>query len=244
MERRRTLSFLTVLAGPLVFLAVNEPLVARPASSEKKAEAKTGEKKGEEPSAGKQLLLAAKKLSDATSYEVALRVEGGLSNNAEHRLDSVTVRQSYRGGVYRNEMMHVPQMKVYRTARKGVYATGRSLLSDREGVLMDRLFSFPLDIVSKASKNAKQAQWVRKPVAEERSGVIDLSDDDEDSAEGESVKEPDAGKKPGSRTVVVKPNQKTASAAPMPRFVRVEAPPKEAVEHFVTVEKSGCFGGG
>ena len=219
--------------------------MARGAPGEK-PEAKP-EKAGAEgkklPNAGKELLNVFKNLTKAKNYNVAVRIEGGLSDNPEHRVTTANVRETYAGDVFksqaRSQLMHLPTMHVFRTPDAGAIRSGvwKNLLSEPAGVKMHRLFSFPETILERATRYQAAAQWVD---GEEKDAEAEASPEEGDDA-GEAKAAPAAK----GKTIVVGPGKggKTVSTS-LPRIIRVEAPTKEALAHFLEVENSGCFGGG
>lgn len=213
------------------------------------AAGKSDGKEAKRPSAGKQLKLALKNLLKKKSFQVSLKVQGGTSDNPQHKITQMTVRETYLGKVYKNRLMHVPSLKAFRTPKKGVKFTRglwRNILSDRRGVMMDRLFTFPVEALSKAARHAKKATWVEKKVKKKRAKKTrrrsQRKPKDEDLDEDEDEDEGDRDK-PRGRTVVKKKKKKKNKTS-TPTVVRVEIPPSEALTHFLKVEKSGCIGGG
>ena len=221
-----------------VFACALLPLPCSAAAEKDKNDAKK-----DLPSAGGYLKLVLSNLKKVKSYRVALTVEGGTSDEANHKITQRTVHQSYRGNVYQNTMMHVPAHKVYRTLKKGVrYTRGdwRNILADRQGVLLDRLFDFPFMVLVKAARHSKKAEWVEKPKSREKKSSrksrksqkkkkSSKQDDDEDGKRG--------------RTVVRRSKSKRTRTS-LPSVIRVEVPREVALKHFLTVERSGCIGGG
>jgi hypothetical protein len=152
MNRLRRLLLLSLSGGLALWLAPSG-LLAEPAG-----------KNAKRPDPGKQLASAYKTLSQKTkSYKVDVAILGGLSDNAEHKVTTANVRESYSGEVFRSQLMHVPQMKAFRTPTKSVGffdGTWKDALQNPQGRLMDRLFAFPEIVLSRAVRYASTAEWV------------------------------------------------------------------------------------
>jgi len=210
------------------------------------------------PKADAQLLAAYKNFTKATGYKVNMTVVGGISDNPEHTVTNRVVSDTYNGEVYQNLMFvdnsQTFPFKAYRTPKKGVGKIDgmwRPTLAHPRGVRMERLFPFPSMIMDQAAKHAKTAQWLAGSVVEEE-------DEDEDDEDAESAAEDeDEGSNKASekesdkeiakrKTTAVKKTEKAEKArlASMPRVLRVEAPAKEALDHFTQVQNSGCVSGG
>jgi hypothetical protein len=207
------------------------------ARAEESAKKKPGDVSPPSPTSTVQAML--KGLAKAKGYRVAVDIEGGFSTQADHAVTQRTVRESYAGDV-NGTLMKCPDPKIYRTAGKGVsFVDGqwRAILSDPKGVKLDRLFKFPEIILQRALKHAKSGQWVASARDEEDDKDEDLSEDheaDEDSSQ------------PKGKTVVVKKKAEAAAGKPakLPRLLRIEASPEEALNHIIEVQNSNCFGGG
>ena len=173
------------------------------------------------------------------SYDVTASIHGGLSNDSSHKIVTTNVRESYDGTVYRSQLMHIPAMKAYRTRTKGVgYFNGvwKDVLTDRTGKRMDRLFAFPEVILERALRHARTAEWLEPKESDEDSEDVSVDDVEAEDLSGDT---------PKGKTVVVKKGKNSkAETVRMPTTLRVEAPTKEALAHFVEVENSGCFSGG
>lgn len=230
------------------------------------------------PSPLKALQEAAKNLSKAGNYKVAVDIEGGLSEREDHEITENTVSEKYEGQVY-GPLMQIPQVnerlrpgvKAFRLRapkQKGVaYVDGawRNILSDRMTTKLDRLFTFPEIVLQRALANApKTARWLKtddgvKETAGDES-VDDPSDGDESKAKDEAAKDSKKPKKdakkdlakaapkptPG-KTVSVKSlakSQDDEKEGKLPRIVRVDAVPEEALKHFTEVLNSGCLSAG
>jgi hypothetical protein len=229
-------------------------------AGEKKAGAGSSEKpvsseKPGRPQVADHLLSAYKNFARTTGYKVRMSVDGGISDNPEHTITNAVVRDTYIGEVYQNTMAVTKSttfpFQAFRTLKKGVaFVEGmwRPVLAHPAGVRLDRLFPFPSNIMDLAAKYAKSAQWVEDSVDDEdedEDGDEDetVDGDDEEDAE-EDVEDPADKEKDKHKTTPVKKQQDKSKLASIPRVLRVEAPTKEALEHFMLVEKSGCVSGG
>jgi len=209
------------------------------------------------PSPQKQLLTAYKNLLKQKSYRSTLTVEGGLSRTKDHDLYQKAVSATYNGEVYRN-LLHVTNMKSFKTGKKGVrYIQGgwRSIHADRQGKMLDSFFKFPQDVLRQALRHVKRSgKWV-EPAADDE--AADEDDDDKGKGKGkgkgkakgkdrdkDEAKNKSKGKGKGRTAVGEKRGSKGDDDVRVPRVLLVEAPIKEALEHYLTVEKSGCLGGG
>jgi hypothetical protein len=182
-----------------------------------------------------------KGMTKARSYRVSVDIEGGFATQADHEITQRTVKEAYSGDV-NGTLMKCSDPKAYRTAAKGVsFVDGgwRAILSDPAGVKLDRLFKFPETILQRALKHARNGTWLAPAGDDEAEADEDEADEDEEDAETS----------PGARgkTVVVKKKGKKGSAAKparLPRILRIEASPEEALSHIIEVQNSNCFGGG
>lgn len=220
-----------------------------------------------EPSLLKSLQAISKNLAKVKSYRASIHIDGGLTDRADHKVNGQRVaNDDYEGEVYESTM-HVPQPKAYRRAGKGVaYVDGlwRDILSDMNTKRLEKFFPFPDKVLSLALQNAAQTgRWLKR---EELTGDFPERDEDESSDGAESTKpekaEPEKkAEKPGKAgnagakkpapsdhpgKTVLAPVPKTASELAkesMPRYLRVDATPKEALVIFTDVQNSGCMGG-
>ena len=205
--------------------------------------APAGGSKDKIPAASKALREAFKLLKKQENFEVQLQVAGGISDNEQHKITELAVRETYLGSVYGNKVMHLPKLKSFRTPKSGarfVQGMWRRITADKKGVVMDRLFKFPLEALGDAAKHAKTAQW-REPEEEDEE-----SDSESRSRKRRGAKrdgDRDEKGDGGGRTVVGGADDDEDSA-PRPTKIIVEAPPKEALAHFLKVENSGCLSGG
>lgn len=195
------------------------------------------------PHPGRKLAEAFKNLQKAKSYKVAVAIVGGISDNQDHKVAQVTVREQYDGEVHRTSagnLMHVPAPKAFRLLerKKGaILADGgwKSILADRAGVRLDRLFSFPEELSRRAMKYASSAEWLTEGTASGNSAKAE----DSEVADGGDAPKSGSGDQPEGKTEVA-PDGKQGKAK-LPRIVRVEAPTKEALSHFIEVQNSGCM---
>lgn len=207
-------------------------------------------KDGDIPSPAAKLLEATKNLAKAGGYRTQLEVQGGLSKTPDHAIFQFAVRQSYDGQVHR-EMLHVPAMKTFKTAKKGVrYFEGywRSVLADADGKMLNSFFNFPQQVLEQALRHAKTGEWidaggVLAPAGEGATATDGAAGGDSSPEVGEN----DDAKGAGGKTVVVGEGgdaKSTEGARSLPRVMRIEAPTREALQHYIAVENSGCLGGG
>ena len=159
------------------------------------------------------------KESKSEGYNAKLAVRGGLSRKADHQLHSTTVYADYQGDI-RGNVMHVPEMQVFRTPNKGAVFDGVNwamLQARAEGKQLDRLFAFPVQLLANAIKKPKKVEWLastEEPIVEESEEV-------------------------GHTSV-----EKKLTIEQQYHRLRVEVPDKEALQYFVEVQNSGCLDGG
>jgi hypothetical protein len=204
-----------------------------------------------QPNPVKALQTALKNLGKSPSYRATVSVEGGISEKEDHSITERTVSESYTGEVF-GSLMHVPVVKVYRNPKKGVaYIDGswRYTLSDPKTTRLERLFAFPEIILSRALTHAPQGGRWLTPAEEKARGIEPRAaasakdeDEDEDAPAPKAVEKPEPKPAPG-KTVAQKPRS-AQPEGPAPRIIYVEAPPKEALQHFTEVQNSGCMSGG
>ncbi len=156
-----------------------------------------------------------------SGYRANLEVEGGLSKTADHDLHMTTVRESYRGDI-RGNVMHVPSMQVFRQSSKGAIFDGASwaaLQARVEGKKLDRLFAFPVQLLSTAIKKPQAIEWL------ESTEKPEVTESEERTTGGTAVK-------------------KTLTTEQKYHRMLVTVPDKEALQYFVEVQNSGCLSGG
>ncbi|HVR73013.1 MAG TPA: hypothetical protein VMT52_01720 [Planctomycetota bacterium] len=212
------------------------------------------------PSPGVALQTIVRNFSKAKNYRVKVDVLGGYSTAEDHAVGQAMVREAYAGEV-NGGLMNIPSAKVFRTLKKGavfIDGTWKDILSDRRTVRIERLFKFPDVILGSALKNASRAVWLAPdPVVATADDIADdgateydpdLKPSGEGAAEkARSGKKSTSDKKPTvPRTVVFKKSKDAGKAAlaALPRVIRVEAPPEEALKHIIEVQNSNCFGVG
>ena len=188
------------------------------------------------PSPYSQLAKAAKNLSKIKGFKTTLTVQGGLSNTKDHKIHQFAVKDSYQGDIYKG-LIHISAQESYKTPRKGVrffQGAWRNIYSDAQGKKLQTFFNFPQEVLKQALRHAKRSgRWL-----------------DADQAANEGEKKPakpvEALELEGSgRTVVSKKRLSGEEVeAIMPTIMLVETPTREALNHYLTVEKSGCLGGG
>ena len=186
------------------------------------------------PSPRTALIKAAKKLSKTPSYRTSFSLEGGISEQEDHKISKRTVGESYQGEVFvrLGPLMNVPQYKAYRLPKKGVaFIDGawRNINSDQKTMRMDRLFKFPELFITRALRHSKTAKWLDAKPKEKK-----------ESTAKKSTKK----KKRGSPTVARKGTDPEEVMAEWPKIVRIEVPPKEALQYFIEAQSSGCMSAG
>ena len=188
------------------------------------------------PSPYSQLAKAAKNLSKIKGFKTTLTVQGGLSNTKDHKIHQFAVKESYQGDIYRG-LIHISAQESYKTPRKGVrffQGAWRNIYSDAQGKKLQTFFNFPQEVLKQALRHAKRSgRWL---------------DADQAANEGEEkpAKPVEELELEGSgRTVVSKKRLSGEEVeAIMPTIMLVETPTREALNHYLAVEKSGCLGGG
>ena len=175
----------------------------------------------------KALQKLTKNFVKAKSYHTTCDVVGGISRSEKHDVSEVTVTERYKGDFYRN-VMHVPTVNAYRTARtKGAIRSGGlwyQLMALGKGSRMDGLFPMPQEILSTALKSAEKIEWI----------YVGDEQDVEVKKEGKKAKK-------GSTTVAKDESSKVRG---LPHVLRVTLPEKVSLKQWVQVENSGCASGG
>jgi hypothetical protein len=249
-------------------------------------------------SASSALKTATKNLAKSKNYKAKMLLEGGITERADHELTDKAVKESFEGEIFgtpTGNLMHVPKetgTEAYRYPKKGVafiQGSWRSIMSDAKSKKMERLFTFPDLVLSRAIASGN-AKWIKPPgeakdVSDAKESKKEAKEGDDEGSKGEAgvtsnslgadededgEKPPekavgkkatkkgtdkDAGKKPTAKadpkkvsatktTPKKSPADKPAEETQQPRFVRVEASPKEALEHFTDIQNSGCLGAG
>ena len=214
------------------------------------------------PSAKAQLKKAFRQLLKTRNYTVNTKVLGGLAKSAEHKVVEVTVNETYGGTVFgssKRRTMRIPSIKAYKQPKAGHGVIDRDglwarILTTKDGVKMDRLVDFPALILAEAMRYSKTARWLTdEEVAASAKpqetlgfdvGLDDRTDKeakDKERSDAAPTEEPGDAKKKG-RTTSVKKSRKKKSAPVTPRFLRVTAAPKQALDIWIKrVENSGCM---
>ncbi len=162
-------------------------------------------------------------------------------------------------------------IKAFRYPNRGTaYIQGawRDIMSERTTLRLNRLFTFPEVYLARALSGANTMRWLtpdeeraligdrseaakpkEEPKDDDASGVrasASAGDDEEGEDEAKPAPKKTDTKKADTKkkgpTSVVKP--KAADDGPQPRVVRVEVPPKEALQYFTEVQNSGCMSAG
>ena len=188
------------------------------------------------PSPYSRLAKAAKTLSKIKGFKSTLTVQGGLSNTKDHKIHQFAVKESYQGDIYKG-LIHISAQESYKTPRKGVrffQGAWRNIYSDAQGKKLQTFFNFPQEVLKQALRHAKRSgRWL---------------DADQAAAEGEKnpAKPVEELELEGSGKTVVSKKRLSGEEveAIMPTIMLVETPTREALNHYLTVEKSGCLGGG
>ena len=191
------------------------------------------------PSPYSQLVKAAKALSKVKGFKTTLTVQGGLSNVADHKIHQFAVKETYHGDIYKG-LIHISAQESFKTPRKGVrFIEGawRNIHSDPQGKKLQTFFNFPQEVLKQALRHAKKSgRWLDadQPAAEAEKNPA------RPAAEELEIELEDSG-----RTVVSKkPLSGEEAEAIMPTVMLVQAPTREALNHYLAVENSGCLGGG
>ena len=115
-----------------------------------------------------------------------------------------------------------------------IEGTWRNIYSDPQGKKLQTFFNFPQEVLKQALRHAKRSgRWLDADQAEDAGDANPAKPADELQLEG------------SGRTVVSKKRLSDKEAeAIMPTVIIVDTPTREALNHYLTVEKSGCLGGG
>lgn len=186
------------------------------------------------PSPYSQLAKAAKNLSKIKGFKTTLTVQGGLSNTKDHKIHQFAVKESYQGDIYKG-LIHISAAESYKTPRKGVRffeGAWRNIYSDPQGRKLQTFFNFPQEVLKRALRHAKRSgRWLDAEQAAAEANPAKPAEEIELEESG--------------RTVVSKKRLPGKEAeAIMPTIMLVETPTREALDHYLAVEKSGCLGGG
>ncbi|MEE3055338.1 MAG: hypothetical protein VYB34_16525 [Planctomycetota bacterium] len=191
------------------------------------------------PSPYSQLAKAARNLSKIKGFKTTLTVQGGLSNTKDHKIHQFAVKETYQGDIYKG-LLHVSAKESFKTPRKGVRffeGAWRNIHSDPQGKMLQTFFNFPQEVLKQALRHAKKSgRWLDadQPAAEAEKNPA------RPAAEELEIELEDSG-----RTVVSKkPLSGEEAEAIMPTVMLVQTPTREALNHYLAVENSGCLGGG
>lgn len=154
-----------------------------------------------------------------SGYRAGCEVAGGLSKTDDHKLHTTTVQESYQGDIL-GDVMHVPALNVYRTSAKGALHDGTqwyALQSLPQGKKLDRLFAFPVRLLTSALSKPERVEWLPSTEKAEVS---------EEEIEGNTSVE------------------KKLTVEQQYHRMRVQIPDEEALVYFTEVVNSGCLSGG
>jgi hypothetical protein len=106
-------------------------------------------------------------LAKAGNYNAKVTIQGGISDNLEHKITEMAVNEAYEGEVF-GPLMHVRTIgtvgPAFRYEKKGVvYVDGdwRNIQSDRKAILCQKLFTFPESVLATAiTYSGKGAKWL------------------------------------------------------------------------------------
>ena len=188
------------------------------------------------PSPYSQLVKAAKALSKIKGFKTTLTVQGGLSNVPDHKIHQFAVRETYQGDIYKG-LIHISAKESFKTPRKGVrfiQGAWRNIHSDQQGKMLQTFFNFPQEVLKQALRHAKRSgRWLNADQPAAAAGKNPARPAEEFELE-ESGKTVVSKKRPSA----------TGAEATMPTIMLVETPTREALNHYLAVEKSGWLGGG
>lgn len=187
--------------------------------------------------ASKALRAAAKELTKRKSYRVDFTVRGGTARGEDHAFTETRVNQSWSAST-RGKVVRLNGGDAFRLRRRdldGAIQTAqgwKALLATDQGRLIGRLFQSPEVALAEAYKQRRNARWVESetPVG--------------GSAERPSLPAGDDQTAGGTRARRVERSSEAGEAKGeerLPRVIRVEGQPKEAVTHFNRIVTSGCF---
>lgn len=188
-------------------------------------------------SAGRELRRVVSNFSKVKSYEVRLSFSGGRSERADHEVKGKRQEGKFSGKVYRNKIMFLPDLKVYRTPETAVFLSGegekrmpqplgeiRSSATRRQATLMHAFFAFPHTLLSRAARHSNKAKWLKSEKRQKRTNrKRDAEEDTQLSTGPEKGKGEDRGKEE-------KPKRRR-------RRVQVEIPPAEVAKIYPALLK-------
>ena len=187
--------------------------------------------KKKSPAPSSVLMKSYNALVKSKSYRTSLKIVGGVTDRKDHRVGRPTVKQNYSAEILTSKstpIMRVDSPSAYRSPNGGAIRDGgvwRRIMAARNGRRLDRLFAFPEIVMRQALKHRKSAAWV--PVKSKKK-----------KTKKEKTKKKERDGKKRSKTTVGEADDS------FPGYIRVVAPPKEALKHFIDVERSGCISGG
>lgn len=124
------------------------------------------------PNATKALKKVVKAFSKQKNYGIKLDVRGGFSQTADHNIPMPTVNRSYKADYYR-AILRVAEPQVIRSRNAGAIRSAGSwkqLLAVNDGQLVDRLFSYPDQVIADAIVKGSKVSWKEGTKKLERSG--------------------------------------------------------------------------
>lgn len=153
---RRIFAMLALVLMPAIAIADDE-------ASEKK------------PDATKMLKKVVRSFAKEKNYQIKLEVRGGFSNTPDHKVPAPRVLQSYEADYLRGSIpvMQVSSPQVIRTPEKGAIRSAGNwmqLLAVSEGAMVERLFSFPDQVIVDAITSGASVSWKASETKKERDG--------------------------------------------------------------------------
>lgn len=153
---RRIFAILALVLIPAIALAGDE-------ASEKK------------PDATKMLKKVVRSFAKEKNYQIKLEVRGGFSSTPDHKVPAPRVLQSYEADYLRGSIpvMQVSNPQVIRTPEKGAIRSAGNwmqLLAVSEGAMVERLFSFPHQVIVDAITSGASVSWKASETKKERDG--------------------------------------------------------------------------
>lgn len=191
-------------------------------------------------SPGKAIKRVAKTMSKLKSYNVSTSVEGGMAQDAEHKLTSVSVREQYNcdvvGGLARiNGSKEAFRLRTGAEGKGTIKDGGvwKGILATPEGRQMERLFQRPETHFATLNKYRKLAKWLPADPKDAKA-TVNFGDD---AAADAPVKETRVRKGKKSK-------KRNKADGPVSHRLRLVAPTTEAINAFTTIVNSGCLSGG
>lgn len=197
--------------------------------------------KPEKPSSA--VKRVAKAFSKLRSYRVSAEIRGGQARGAAHDIVSSTVNERYSAEVV-SKLCRVSAPEAFRprfdSQAGAISGQGRwmAMLATDDGRLLARLFLPAEQFLAEAAKYRRTAEWVDAGGEGETPRVLASRSDDRSADQGAT----------GTRTADDRDRSSSDDAAeseaPQPRRLRVQGPNKVALQHFLTIQNSGCFSAG